>query len=398
MSKPKKIAQYTLEGEFIQTFNDAGEAAVFINKKLSAKGNISAACHFKKTYAYNYRWLFEEDMPRAKELFEQHPIYKGKPHTFEEILEAASDCKTKQEFNKKHSDLYCYAYKKKWMGKINFERALDPYRDKCYTVYAIPFYETNTVYVGLTDNLNRRWAEHTSVERKRYTAPFKYSQKTGIPMPDYPLVLEEELTAFEALYFEDFWKRLYKSLGMRTLNAGRTGIKSGSLGNVKKISNKKILETAKSCKTLNEFRTKYNSLYTLAQRRGLLEKIELERDSEKPGTYTEEYCYNSAKKYKTIKEFRCENVSLERTARLNGWQKQYWWLYCSAEKPILKTTGLKIKIYKSLKSCLSENGSTNWGLYNCIRSNNPYNGSYYHYLDINDIEFDIPDFEHRHII
>lgn len=409
MGKPIKIAQYTLEGEFIRTFESAKKAASFLGKSKKSDCNITRACKLIQTFAFGYRWLYAEDMPRAKELFEQRPAYayfqphklssEPSSHTFQEILEAAAGCRTKSEFRRKNKRLYRYAYKHGWLIKLGFERDVSPYKDNCYTVYAIPFYDTNTVYVGLTDSIERRWSDHNNPNAKSISGALKYSLKTGIPMPDYPLIIEENLYAFEAQYFEDFWKKLYKSMGFNVLNKAKTGVGSGSLGSLPKVKNIEIIEAAKNCKTLKEFRTKHYNLFSAAVYRGILDKLLLtKRKKEKSGSYTEKHCYNLAKKYKTTKDFRAENSMVYLTAHRNGWLKQYWWLFSERDKTVIKTKGFKIKLYKSLASCLSKTDLTYADFYFCIKSKTPYNGSYYHYLDINDIEFDIPDFEHRYII
>lgn len=51
----KKVGQYSLDGELIQTFESTKEAARFLNK---SQGNISLAASGKRKTAYGYKWLF----------------------------------------------------------------------------------------------------------------------------------------------------------------------------------------------------------------------------------------------------------------------------------------------------------------------------------------------------
>lgn len=407
-TKTEKVAQFSLEGEYIRTFDNAVSACDFLGKRGSTE--IISCCEYTQRYAYGFRWLYEAEIPRAKELFEQYPLHNVRGYIMpkyseDEIREAAKTCPTKQSFRDKYSAMYYQAMRDGIWDTLVFERVINPYKDNCYAVYAIPFYETNTVYVGLTDNLTRRWWQHNNTESDYLSAALQYSLKTGIPMPEYPVIIEENLYALEALYYEDFWKEWYESQGMNVLNKAKTGVSSGSLGGAWRRPNKDVFEAAAKCETYNEFQHRFPSEYCLAVRRNLLGKLNLHykinKDGtyrKKNGTYSEEHCYNFMRQFKTTKEVLEANHYLYDTAMEKGWLPQYWWLYDARITPVIKTTGFKIKIYSSPKNCYTENKLKKSTLLRSIKSGNPRNGSYYHYLDISDIEFDIPDFEHRYII
>lgn len=396
MGKRRKVAQYTLEGEFIRTFDSANKAGISFGRRNGS--DIIAACLFRRNYALGFRWLYEEDMPRAKELFLGHPICHG-THTLEEIQEVAKQYKTKREFRDKHESLCAYAYNHGWINKLGFPENTTHFKNRKYVVYVIPFYETNTVYVGLSDDINRRWEEHKDADAKYLSGALKYSIEAGIHMPDYPLIIEEDLSALEALYFEDFWKKLYKNQGMNVLNIAPTGVKSGSLGGCGcRTSKKQIYEAAQKYRTIKEFRDNDVNMYHAAVKRKILEELNLERAHKKTGTYTEKYCYEIAAKCKTVKELKETDTTVLYNAITKGWRKQYWWLSSERAKTVVKTKGFKIKVYQTITSCCEYEGFKIETLRFRIKKGGEYNGSYYHYLDFNDIEFDIPDFEHRYII
>lgn len=55
----RKVNQYTLTGEFVQSFNAISEANRFFNKKRDTN-TIRFACHGKQNTAYGFKWTFAE--------------------------------------------------------------------------------------------------------------------------------------------------------------------------------------------------------------------------------------------------------------------------------------------------------------------------------------------------
>ncbi len=63
----KRVYQYTLEGEYLRTFNNCREAAEFVKFKSKTKtsifsitNNIYRACRGERETAYRYRWEYEK--------------------------------------------------------------------------------------------------------------------------------------------------------------------------------------------------------------------------------------------------------------------------------------------------------------------------------------------------
>lgn len=54
----KKVAQYTLEGEFIQTFETCVEAAVSLGKTYTAKTSIAKCARGEQHTAFDFKWKF----------------------------------------------------------------------------------------------------------------------------------------------------------------------------------------------------------------------------------------------------------------------------------------------------------------------------------------------------
>ena len=66
-SKQRKIKQYTIQGEYIKTWDSIVEAEHFLNVKR-AQSNIVACCQGRKNRAYGYVWRYEEDDKETKPL------------------------------------------------------------------------------------------------------------------------------------------------------------------------------------------------------------------------------------------------------------------------------------------------------------------------------------------
>lgn len=66
-AKQRKIKQYTLQGEYIKTWDGVIEAEHFLNIK-KAQANIIACCQGRKKRAYGYIWRYEEDDNEIKPL------------------------------------------------------------------------------------------------------------------------------------------------------------------------------------------------------------------------------------------------------------------------------------------------------------------------------------------
>ena len=97
---------------------------------------------------------------------------------------------------------------------------------------------------------------------------------------------------------------------------------------------------AKKYKTRSEFAEKNRSAYNIAKKNGWTNDYTWflsEFDARSAGNlgkgvkWTSEKCYNEAKKYKTLVEFRDNNICAHYAAYRNGWLKDYDWL----EKPML---------------------------------------------------------------
>ncbi len=278
----QRVAQYTLDGQLVKIWDCMDEAGLFFKQK--SPGHISQCCHFKRVKAHGYRWLFERDMDRAEELFS---TYKNKlnqkpgGYTEEEVREEAKKYKSLYDFSNGSHYYYRAARRMEIINDLDFpERVQNPYTDKSITVYVYEFNETNSAYVGITDNKKRRKTQHKNADVK-HSAVKKHSVENGIPIPD-PKYVEENIYPLDAGDREDYWRNKYKEEGWNVLNKGKTGKYSSSIGSLRKISDKKILEAASQYTYLKDFRSECAKMYAVASYRGILDSLGLIKSTGQP--------------------------------------------------------------------------------------------------------------------
>ena len=169
MGKPRKIAQYTLDGEFMRVWDSPKEAAEYLG--IVNSGNLVRCCKGRKAHAYCYRWLYAEDMCRANEIFASNPVKRKTDYTEEKIIEKSKEFSTRTEMWEKAHPYYDAARRRGILDKLQIERRINPYNGKLYYVYAYEFKETHSVYVGVTfrkERGNEHNGKNTEKSKKRY--------------------------------------------------------------------------------------------------------------------------------------------------------------------------------------------------------------------------------------
>lgn len=340
MGVARKVVQYTLDGEYLREFESIKEA-----EKKYGEG-ISSCCRFKRTSAGGYRWLYASDAPNAEEIFKNRPITQNRYYTEEDIIQEAKKYKYLKEFREQSNKVYQVAYKRNMLDKLGLERKPDPFKYNLYSVYAYIFKETHSIYIGVTDNKERRDCQHRCFDKS--SAVYKHAKENNLEIPK-PTYLKEGLKPYDALDYEYKYVEQYRKKEWNVLNKAKTGRYCGSIGKVRTISNKKIMDAAKECEYLGEFEIKHRNLYHRALERGILHDLGLKQKKLSNGTYTEEYCYNIARQYRTKNELERDYPGLTTKAYSHGWYQEYWWLSDGHNRPILSCEGYKIRIYKNIK-------------------------------------------------
>ena len=285
--------------------------------------------------------------------------------SYERCKELAKKYTTNAEFAKNYPSAYTMAKRNGWMDDFDWlKRSDNIFTLRRDNVYAYLFIEQKSVYVGRTINLQERDASHRTNNR---SAVFKFATQCNVTIPDMT-ILESNITLTEGLEKEDYYCNKYKEDGWNLLNVAKTGLKSGSLGALGsgKWNYKKCYEEAKKYTTLRDFRKCDNpTAYEKALKNGWLKDYTwLISTIHRNWTYDE--CYEEAKKYERRVDFHRGNGSAYDKAIKNGWIDDYLWFKESVTK--LKWTYEKCyeqaKKYTTLRDFIKNSGNA----YNVARN------------------------------
>lgn len=246
--------------------------------------------------------------------------------TKERVFEEARKYETKSEFRKGCMSAYLYAHRNKWIYEMYWfiEGRLKAFTiKKNDSVYKYYWEETNTIYIGRTNDSKRREGEH----KEKTDTIYKYAKANGLAVPPMEII-EENITVKEGLEREDYWVNYYKERGYNVLNKGKTGIGSGSTGRIGwgKWTKEKVFEKAREYKTRKEFQKGCGSAYTSAYKNKWLDEMTwFQNGKMKPKKWTKETVFEKARKYKTRGEFQKGCDSAYNVALKNGWLDEMYW-------------------------------------------------------------------------
>ena len=204
----------------------------------------------------DYPWLTKPDPPNKK-------------WYYDDVYKEALKYKTKTQFFKGNASAYKAARINGWLDDYPWLiQNLCPYRNKKDNVYAYFFTEFNSVYVGRSIEPNKRDKSHRKPKRK--SSVYKFAAKHNIPIPEM-IILESNLAPNEGQVKEDYYVKKFKEEGWNILNIGKTGVGTGSLGAMRSIwTENKTYKEALKYESLNEFITFSNSAYSAAHSNGWL--------------------------------------------------------------------------------------------------------------------------------
>ena len=231
--------------------------------------------NFKKNSKAAYSAAINRNL--IDELFKNH-LNKGyveniKPRyywTYDKLQEEVNKYKTRGEFQK-NSSAYKIAYKKKLLDDLfknhvnNGYQNIEEWKENSYVIYSYELTEYKKVYVGLTNNIDRRDKEHLFNEKSLL---YNFLKEKNIPYPEYK-ILEKDLKSIDAQKQEKYWVEYYKNLGWTMFNSA----KPGSLGaGFLKWTIKALQKEADKYISRIEFR-KNNSAYITAKKRKILDEL-----------------------------------------------------------------------------------------------------------------------------
>jgi predicted GIY-YIG superfamily endonuclease len=217
---------------------------------------------------------------------------------------------TKIDFKRNSSSAYTVAHKNGWMKEISLHMISNGNKFK-RCIYSYEFSD-NSVYVGLTFNLNERHNNRNSHTTDTVT---KYQTKTGL------IPIKKQLTEYvdveEARILEGEFVEDYKSNGWNILNIKQTG---GIGGNTLFWTKEKCINIAKHCKSRTEFYN-HRGAYSSSQKNGWLDEIYLILKSNRGGKfiYNIESCRNKSLLCRTKAEFKRKFLNEFTAAYRHGW-------------------------------------------------------------------------------
>ena len=244
---------------------------------------------------------------------------------YDYVKKVASKYKTRKEFELGSNSAYHAALKNGWIDKLGFpsyEYA------SIFSIYSYEFKEYNLVYVGLTNNRERRDREHHGNTKRGMTTVRKFALEHKIE--NYkPIYHYANLSMQEAGEKEKEVLDLYISNGWQPLNMKKVGPISSSIGTSPSSGYTKeyIIEKINECGSMRNFRDRYRSLYYYASRNKMLKELK-EKSSIKLGLYSTkndrfrdsfDECKKEAIKYKTKSELNRKNYTLYTIMRKSGW-------------------------------------------------------------------------------
>ena len=215
-----------------------------------------------------------------------------------------------------------------WLKKRGYHKGDD------YWIYAYEDVENKAVYVGLTWRKER----HNEHKRDKKDRVNKYFKSINKPVPE-PMIKIEGLSAEDAQYYEDWYKKKYAEAGWKVLNKGKTGVGSSSLGRSYVVWDyEHCKEEASKYRNRTEFQRNSVSAYSSSNKNGWLDDFFGKSKQNKPNYWTYDKCEEIALGCKTRTELREKNGTAYVTALKKGWIDDYTWFVTLWEKKWNKET------------------------------------------------------------
>lgn len=284
--------------------------------------------------------------------------------TEERCYAVALTCKSRGELFKKAGGAYDAARRHGWITNYTwFTEPTNVYINKTDNVYGYFFIEQHAVYIGRTIQPDIRKLQHNS---SGTVYEFAVTNNTQIPEMT---ILVSGLTLAEGLEKEDYYCKKYRDNGWIVLNKAKTGSKSGSLGTIgggKWGTYNTVYKEAQKYSSRTEFATKCHAAYAIALKNGWLVDFTWFIKHYQPMGYWDVYdnVYNEALKYKTRTEFKKNAGSAFQSALRHKWLDNFTWFingkvnnsYTSKSVKQLTLHGELVKIYPSLHEITRQTG------------------------------------------
>ena len=280
------------------TYEGCRSIALKYKVKKDFKENDASAYQAAIYYGWmkSFDWFINGRVKGVKKpITTHHPAWNRK-YSDEEAEEVAKKYKIKADFRKNDEGYYYYALRRHIMPKFTWLQSEPHLFNAINYVYRYYFQEQNAVYVGRTISIRKRDRDHRKYREKESSSVLKFAQKHGVEVPEIE-ILERGLTGEESQIKEDDYVKRYSTEGMFIINKGATGKGTGSLGNIRGYTKRKILAVAKQYKYLYDFHHEYPKLYDAACRYGWIHDFDfLKRKVSRTEQSPKQSCSSGSKK------------------------------------------------------------------------------------------------------
>ena len=266
--------------------------------------------------------------------------------TYELVTSISRQFSSRFEFQRGDKAAYNKALKEGWLDSYTWLTTpvlnTNDSESKVHVVYAYLDEENKVVYIGRTNNLQRRHRQHNNLMPKshKYDVVKTYFMSVGLmdKLPE-PVILEEGLNMVESQEKEGFYINEYANQGWYILNTGKAGANISSVGSfIQKWTYENCKELALTCESRQEFKKKSSAAYAVSRANKWIDEwLPISPTYHKAeNSWTKELCIEIAKKYTSFTEFSRKEPRAFTAAQKRGWQKEFYWLKRSKRKNITK--------------------------------------------------------------
>ena len=334
--------------------NNTKEIKWTYEKCMDAARQCNTCGEFQKKFKGAYSAAYKHDWIKEYTWFTRKTKPKGYWDNYDNCIEEAIKYKTRNCFRLGSYTAYRAAKRNNWLDEW-FDETNRKHVDDEYLVYAYEDKTNKVAYVGLTliNRFKRRQYEHKTDDDSVHSY-----FGNNVPTPE---VKKDYLYAEEAQYYEDWYKVKYTESGWKVLNIAPTGVGISSLGgSIKKWTYETCFEEAIKYSTKEEFHRGNGGAYAAAKEHKWLIEWFGEYDA-KPNGYWNNYdrCKEAAEQCRTRSEFQEKFSRAYWISIQNGWINDFefeeirkpkgYWNYDTCKEEAMK--------YKSKKAFAKGCGS-----------------------------------------
>ena len=240
---------------------------------------------------------------------------------YERCKEAALNCESRGEFQRKYRNEYNISYRHGWLDDFcsHMVKIGNLYK-RC--IYVYEFFDYKTVYIGLTFDISTRGRQHNKSVSSQVN---KFAKMNNINTPPLKQITDY-IDVKKAVELEEFYIKQYKDNGWYVLNK----IKGGGLGGNKRNIN-----------------------------------------------YSKKHCFDVAKQYNTVSECEKENYKVCQLIRQNKWTKEAFRHIFEKDKIVcFSLEGDFLKIYDNIKIASNDLKLNPSNISNCINQKAKFTKNY----------------------